>query len=123
MVVWYIVFGAIGGVIAGMGMGGGTLLIPLLVIFTDLSQNLAQGINLISFIPASIVSLIINKKQGLIKGEDIGYIVVPAIISAVGGAILANLLESEILTIFFGIFLLVLGVIFLQNILKKSSKS
>ena len=31
---WYAVAGVLGGVLGGMGMGGGTVLIPLLSIFT-----------------------------------------------------------------------------------------
>ena len=34
----YIVFGIIGGIFGGMGMGGGTLLIPLLSIFLGLEE-------------------------------------------------------------------------------------
>ena len=40
-----VVFGLISGVFGGLGMGGGTLLIPLLTIFLDYPQKLAQGIN------------------------------------------------------------------------------
>jgi uncharacterized membrane protein YfcA len=46
----YILVGIIGGVLGGMGMGGGTLLIPMLGIFFGLEQHVAQAINLISFI-------------------------------------------------------------------------
>ena len=51
--VWYVLAGIVSGVIAGMGMGGGTLLIPILTIFFALSQTLAQGINLFSFLPCA----------------------------------------------------------------------
>ena len=57
---WLILFGIIGGVLGGMGMGGGTLLIPLLTIFLNISQQNAQGINLIAFLPMSIVAIIIE---------------------------------------------------------------
>lgn len=41
--------GIISGVVSGMGMGGGTLLIPILTIFFHFNQQLAQGINLLAF--------------------------------------------------------------------------
>ena len=33
MIFWEIIAGVIGGIVAGMGMGGGTLTIPILTIF------------------------------------------------------------------------------------------
>ena len=65
--IFYIVAGAVSGIIAGMGMGGGTVLIPLLTMLTSLSQHKAQGVNLISFIPMAIVVLIIHVKNKLIN--------------------------------------------------------
>ena len=44
-----IVIGLVAGVFGGLGMGGGTLLIPLLTIFLGYDQKLCQGINLVSF--------------------------------------------------------------------------
>jgi uncharacterized membrane protein YfcA len=44
----YLLVGALGGVLGGMGMGGGTLLIPALTIFCEVEQHVAQAINLIS---------------------------------------------------------------------------
>ncbi len=46
-----------------MGIGGGTILIPSLVFFTELNQKQAQGINLIVFIPVAIIALIIHFKE------------------------------------------------------------
>lgn len=122
MVVWYIVAGALGGVIAGLGMGGGTLLIPALVIFLSVPQHLAQAVNIISFVPMSIVSVIILSKQKLIKWKNVWYILIPAVFSAVGGAILAINVHSPVLKTLFGVFLLVLGLVFLCVVLKKEDK-
>ncbi len=51
-----ILFGFLSGIIGGMGMGGGTLLTPLLS-FLDLEQKTIQAINLISFLPMCCVAL------------------------------------------------------------------
>ena len=64
--VWYGVAGIISGVLGGMGMGGGTILIPLLSIFYAVSQHTAQATNLISFIPMSVIALIIHLKNKLV---------------------------------------------------------
>lgn len=40
---WYAVAGVLGGVLGGMGMGGGTVLVPLLSIFYAVEQHTAPG--------------------------------------------------------------------------------
>lgn len=122
MVIWYIVAGLIGGFIGGLGMGGGTLLIPALVIFLSVSQHVAQCVNIVSFVIMSIISVIILSKQGLIKWKNVWFILIPACISAVGSSFLALNIEAPLLKSLFGAFLLVLGEIFLYSTLKKSTK-
>ena len=119
MVIWYILAGLLGGVVGGLGMGGGTLLIPILVIFLSVGQHVAQSINVISFVPMSIVSVIILSKQGLIKWNNVLYVLIPAVFSAVGGVFLAVNCKVELLKLLFGAFLLVLGLILLYTTLKK----
>ena len=43
MIFWYILAGVCGGIIGGMGMGGGTLLIPILTLFLGIDQRSAQA--------------------------------------------------------------------------------
>ena len=38
---WYAIAGVFGGILGGMGMGGGTVLIPLLSIFYAVEQHTA----------------------------------------------------------------------------------
>ena len=123
MVVWYALVGLVGGFIGGLGMGGGTLTIPALVIFLGVNQQMAQCINIVSFIPMSLISVVILSRQKLIKWKNVLYIMIPAVISAIGSAILALNCNSELLKTFFGVFLLVLGVVFLYFTVKNGSKN
>ena len=63
----YFLSGFSSGIFGGMGMGGGTILIPILTIFFSLDQRLSQGINLISFLVMSLVALIIHYKNGFLS--------------------------------------------------------
>ena len=56
--IWIIVIGIVSGMISGMGIGGGTILIPALLFLQDMNQQQAQGINLIYFIPTAVIALI-----------------------------------------------------------------
>ena len=105
-----IVVGLAGGTISGMGMGGGTLLIPLLVIFTQIGQHSAQAINLIAFIPTAVVALVFHIKNGLVEGKHFFKIAVPATLCSVIFSIFSRYINGKNLAVYFGIFLLVLGV-------------
>ena len=122
--IWYGLVGVLGGVLGGMGMGGGTVLIPLFTIFFNVEQHVAQAVNLVSFVPTGIVALIFHIKNKLIVKKGIFYIIIPAIIFAVLGSILSINIKGQLLQRFFGGFLLILSIIqfFSQQIVKKFSK-
>lgn len=118
--IWYVVAGVIGGILGGMGMGGGTALIPLLSIFYSVSQHTAQAVNLISFIPMAVVALIIHIKNKLVDFKRVMYIIVPGLLTCILGCYLARAMSAELLKRFFGGFLLLLSVFqFVTEIRKK----
>ncbi len=122
----FILAGLAGGLVGGMGMGGGTLLVPILTIFMGLSQHLAQGLNLLVFIPTGIVAIIIHAKNKLLDYKTFFYIIIPAVGTSVGFAFLANSITSEVLSVIFACFLLVIGVAMLTlaivNTVKNNKK-
>lgn len=122
---WYlfIIAGLCAGLIGGMGMGGGTLLIPILTLFLGIGQHLAQGLNLLVFIPTGILAIIVHAKNKLLDYKTFFYIIVPAISASVGFAFLANSLDAHILKIIFGCFLVVIGLVMLIVAIKNCVKS
>lgn len=114
---WYIIAGLIGGIIGGMGMGGGTLLIPILTIFLGVEQVEAQLTNLISFLPMAIAAVIIHAKNKRIDFKAMLCVSVPALITACVGAFFAPRIKGEFLSKGFGIFLTLLGVAMLVKII------
>lgn len=108
--VWYVVAGAVSGIVAGMGMGGGTLLIPILIIFFNIAQQQAQGINLLAFIPCAVVSLIIHIKNKLVDFSIGLPIVFSGIFASVGASFLAVNTKDKTLQTLFGVFLLIVGL-------------
>lgn len=106
----FITIGIAGGLIGGMGMGGGTLLIPLLTLFTATDQHLAQAVNLIAFIPMSAVALIIHIKNKLVEFRFVLITALPAVTASVLASLLSKRVEGDALGMYFGIFLMCLGV-------------
>ena len=103
--------GIAAGILGGMGMGGGTILIPLLTIFFNVGQKDAQAINLVAFIPMAMVSLAIHIKNKKVKKEGLLWIIVPAVLTSVGGGFAAQAVNGEVLKRIFGGFLLLLSVV------------
>lgn len=118
----YVFFGLLSGVLGGLGMGGGTVLIPLLTLFTSISQHTAQGLNLICFIPMSVVAILIHLKNKLIETKNVWFIIIPALISSLIGAIISKRLEDNVLRKFFGVFLIILGLYQLLKFFKERKK-
>lgn len=116
---WYILAGIVSGVFGGLGMGGGTLLIPILTIFLGVDQKLAQGINLLSFLVMAIFSIYIHYKNGYIITKHLIWIIPFGIVFSLLGAVLMSFLPSKILKMIFGIFLCCLAVIEFIKVFKK----
>ena len=108
--VWYAVAGVLGGILGGMGMGGGTLLIPLLSIFYGVSQHTAQAVNLISFIPMAVVALIIHIKNKMVDFSKVIWIIIPGVISCIAGCFIDKELTGDLLARCFGGFLILLAI-------------
>lgn len=110
MFVLFLLFGLIGGFFGGMGMGGGTFLIPLLTIFGGLEQHLSQAINLLAFVPTSLLALIFHVKNGYVEVKDALFIVIPATVFTVLGAFVSRETDGVLLRKIFGAFLVFLAV-------------
>ena len=104
-----ILFGFLAGIIGGMGMGGGTVLVPLLS-FLDLPQKTIQAINLVSFLPMCCVALGFHAKNKLIDTKHVWWLVIPAIAMAVVGALVADKAANKVLRLCFAVFLIAVGV-------------
>ena len=107
----YLFLGFLGGIPAGMGMGGGTVTIPLLVLFGGVEQKIAQCANLFAFLPMSIGALKMHAENGLLKPKGLLWMIIPALLLSALGATLAWALPSQILRRSFGVFLIGLAFV------------
>lgn len=112
MIQWLIpiLAGIITGVLSGFGIGGGTLLLIYMTAFAGVEQHLAQGINLLYFLPTAATALPSHFKNGFINKK----VALPAIASGLlctgAAAWAATALEVDLLHKLFGLFLLYIGV-------------
>ena len=114
----YLLLGFLGGIPAGMGMGGGTVTIPLLVLVGGVEQKIAQCANLFSFLPMSLFALKTHTDNGLIQTKGILWLILPALTLSALGSFLIFYVASEVLRKGFGAFLLCLAVVGAYKTLK-----
>lgn len=106
----FILFGLLSGVLGAMGLGGGTVLIPLLSLI-GVWQKSAQVINIFSFVIMAFFILIFNIKNGLTKVFEALAFSFFGVICAVCTSLLVKDIDSALLKILFGVFLSIIAVI------------
>lgn len=118
----YLILGFLGGVPAGMGMGGGTVTIPLLVLVGGVEQKIAQCANLFAFLPMSVGALKMHTDNGLLQTRGVSWVVVPASLISLFGALLASQVSSTLLRQGFGVFLIGLAFVGFFRVKKQKEK-
>lgn len=108
---YFALCGLAAGVLGGMGMGGGTLLIPLLTLLFNVDQHAAQAINLISFVPMAAIALALHIKNKLVDFRGILWIILPGAAFAAVFGYIARSINGEILKKIFGGFLILLSAV------------
>ena len=105
-----VIVGAILGFLAGLGVGGGSILVLWLTLILQVPQATARSINLLFFIPTALISCFFRQKQGLINYKKL----LPAILSGVVAAAVAGIvnkhLDLELLKKLFGALLVLTGI-------------
>ena len=90
--------GLAGGVVAGvLGVGGGVLFVPALVVFMNLSQHHAEATSLLAIIPVALVGAYRQDRYGNVRRTDALLLGCLSIVGAVAGVALANALSGEVL--------------------------
>jgi uncharacterized membrane protein YfcA len=113
-----IAIGLAGGVIAGLlGVGGGVLFVPGLVIFLGLNQHQAEATSLLAIIPVAIVGTYMQDRYGNVRRGDALLLGLLSVAGAGGGVALANALSGRVLRDAFAVLLLVVAAQFVRRAL------
>lgn len=102
--------GFLSGFFGGMGMGGGTVLIPLLTLLFSVPQLSAQQINLLSFLPMALFSLPVHFQNGFIRKDSILPLLPSALVCSIVFSLLVSKVEGDALKKGFGVFLCLLSL-------------
>ncbi|MBT5774061.1 MAG: sulfite exporter TauE/SafE family protein [Dehalococcoidia bacterium] len=106
-----IITGAVGGFTSGMtGIGGGTVMVPLLTGYLKMTQHRAHATSLVIVIFAAASASYWYVARGDIKWELAAALAVGAVVGAQIGARTMHSMPERKLRLVFAVFLLVVGV-------------
>lgn len=110
-----VVIGLAIGLVAGLGsgllgIGGGAIMVPAMVLLLGLSQHVAQGTSLAVIIPTAIAGSITHLRMGNLRFVTAAWLSLGGIVGAIAGALIALAAPDELLRILFGAFLALTGI-------------
>ena len=104
------IVGTVLGFLAGLGVGGGSLLLLWLTGVTGMPQEAARGINLLFFLPAAAISCAFRRKQGTLDFKQMLPAILGGCLAAGIFAAIAPLMDTALLKKLFGGLLIFTGI-------------
>jgi len=106
------------GFLAGLlGIGGGVVMVPAMVLIFGFDQHVAQGTSLLVIIPAALTGSYTHHRNGRLLLRDAALLAAGGVIGALIGSLSALSLEDTILRRLFAAFLILTA---LRMLLPKS---
>ncbi len=110
LLVLLVAVGALSGVLAGLlGVGGGLLLVPFLVLAVGMSQHEAEATSLLVILPTAIAASVALRRRGI---GDLPLALSLGVVGAAGavaGALLALTLPADTLRLIFAALVAIIG--------------
>ncbi|HXF50300.1 MAG TPA: sulfite exporter TauE/SafE family protein [Dehalococcoidia bacterium] len=102
--------GVAGGFLGGMlGVGGGVIFVPAMVLFLGRDQQVAQGVSLVAIIATGLFGGATHLRQGNVDAPVVAVVAPLAVAAAALGGWLANELPADVLQRIFGVVILYVG--------------
>ena len=106
-----VLIGLVTGTLAGLlGIGGGVVMVPAMVVFFSELNVVAKGTSVAVIIPTSIMGTWRNWKADNVDLRVAGIVGVAGIVSAIGGGIIADHMSQDLSNILFASLVLVVAM-------------
>jgi len=103
--------GLTAGLLAGLlGIGGGVVMVPAMVLIMGMDQHIAQGTSLLVIIPAAVLGSFTHHRHGRLALRDAAALAVGGVLGAVLGSVTALSLDDELLQRLFAVLILTVAV-------------
>jgi uncharacterized protein len=116
-----VLIGVGAGIVAGLlGVGGGVLFVPGLVVFASLSQHVAEATSLLAIVPVAIVGTVSQDRFGNVQRSDALYLGLLSLAGTVGGVALANALSGALLRDLFAALMVAVAIQLVRKTARKT---
>jgi len=106
-----LVSGIIVGFLAGlMGVGGGGIMTPVLVLLMGMNQYMAQGTSLAAMVPPAVVGSWTHRKLGNVRKDVLLFLIAGVLVGTYLGGAIAHLVPERELRILFSLVILWVGI-------------
>lgn len=120
--IWLILIGVAAGVLGGLlGVGGGVLFVPGLVIVVGLTQHEAEASSLLAIVPLALVGALRQNRYGNVRREDALLVGVLSVAGVAGGVALANALSGTVLRTAFALLILLIAAQLVRAALREET--
>lgn len=107
-----LIAGSLGGLV---GVGGGSFMIPMMVLFAGITQHTAQGISLLAMIPASTAGAWTHWQEGNIRTSRLPGLTVGVLAGVFVGGSFAHLIPERELRLVYTALLLYTALRYLRT--------
>ena len=112
----YVACGLFTGLLSGtMGVGGGVIMIPTMILLFGFADATAKGTSLLVILPTSIIGTVRNRSSGNIDSKTALVVGVSGVVSAFVGALGASNLSPRLSASLFAILLIISAVQMLRH--------
>lgn len=119
-----IAIGLCAGIVAGLlGVGGGVLFVPGLVILMGLGQHQAEATSLLAIIPVAMVGTVKQDRYGNVRRKDALTMGLLSLVGAAAGVALANALSGTVLRVGFAALMVLVAIQLVRRALGESEDS
>ncbi len=112
----FVIAGAATGFLSGMmGVGGGTIMVPVMVLLAGFGQHLAQGTSLLVMVPAGIVGAFTHWRLGNVNNKILYGLITGILAGTYLGGYLAHLIAEDILRLIFVTIMILLSFRYIKT--------
>ena len=109
-IIVFLITGVFTGFLSGMmGVGGGTIMVPVMVLLAGFTQHIAQGTSLLVMVPAGGIGAFTHWKLGNVEAGILYGLIPGILLGTYLGGNLANIIPDNTLRLIFAVIIISLG--------------
>ncbi|WP_303851066.1 sulfite exporter TauE/SafE family protein [Seleniivibrio woodruffii] len=120
-VILLLIVGFVTGIIGALlGIGGGSIIVPILVLFFDVPMHYAVAVGLMTIVSTSTAVVPVNIMKGFVNLRFSIFLETLTVLAAFIGGMVGNHTPEHLLEISFGLILFLIALLYVRESFKKS---